>query len=73
MEIDINPDSIGSAHPRCGENAWLHGEISETSRMLGERTLLKEWLVACLAKTMKELAWFEENMLELSSSGELSN
>ncbi|WP_135611622.1 hypothetical protein [Methanococcoides sp. AM1] len=54
-------------------NAWLHGEISETSRMLGERTLLKEWLVACLAKTIKELAWFEENILELSGSGELSN
>jgi hypothetical protein len=41
-------------------NAWLHGERSETGRMLGEKTLLKEWLVACLAKTIKELAWFEE-------------
>ncbi|WP_440951823.1 hypothetical protein [Methanococcoides sp. FTZ1] len=43
-------------------NAWLRGEMSEAGKSLGEKTLLKEWLVACLAKTIRELAWFEEDM-----------
>ena len=46
-------------------NAWLHEEISETGSILGEKTLLKEWLVACLGKTIKELAWIEEGQTEL--------
>lgn len=43
-------------------NSWLHGDMSETGRILGEKTPLKEWLVACLTKTIKELTWFEENI-----------
>ncbi len=53
--------------------AWLQGEINEPGRTLGKKTLLKRWLVACLAKTIKELAGLEENMSELSGSGDLSN
>jgi len=36
--------------------------MSEDGKTLGEKTLLKKWLVACLAKTIKELAWFEEEI-----------
>ena len=53
--------------------AWLQGGMSETGRMLGERTLLKEWLVECLAKTIKELAGISERMSVISGSGDFSN
>lgn len=53
--------------------AWLQGGMSETGRMLGKRTLLKEWLVVCLAKTIKELAGIGERMSEISGSGDFSN
>ncbi|MGM0771734.1 MAG: hypothetical protein ACQESU_09040, partial [Halobacteriota archaeon] len=43
-------------------NSWIHGEMSETGRLLGEKNYIKEWLVACLTKTIKELIWFEENI-----------
>ena len=43
-------------------DAWMRGEMSEDGKTLGEKTLLKKWLVACLAKTIKELAWFEEEI-----------
>lgn len=42
--------------------AWLQDRRSETEVMLGERTLLKKWLVACLGKTLKELAGLRESM-----------
>ncbi|MEL4304452.1 hypothetical protein [Methanococcoides sp. LMO-2] len=54
-------------------NAWLHDEVSEIGNVLGKRTLLKEWLVSCLAKTIKELAWFEEKIPESSGLGETNN
>lgn len=53
--------------------AWLQGGMSETGRMLGKRTLLKEWLVVCLAKTIKELAGINERMSEISGSGDCYN
>ncbi|WP_445475420.1 hypothetical protein ACT9XH_01350 [Methanococcoides methylutens] len=53
--------------------AWLQGEINETGRPLGERTLLKRWLVACLAKTIKELAGLEKSMPELTDPEDLPN
>jgi hypothetical protein len=46
--------------------AWLQGRKSETEEMLGERNHLKEWLVACLAKTLKELAGLRESIPELN-------
>jgi hypothetical protein len=36
--------------------AWLRGQPSRLADQLGDRTPLKEWLAACLAKTLKELA-----------------
>lgn len=53
--------------------AWLQGEINENGRTLGERTLLKRWLVACLAKTIKELAGLDKSMPELTVSEDLPN
>ncbi len=44
-------------------NAWLEGKRSRIEVKLGERTALKEWLVACLAKTLKEHVRFEDSLL----------
>ena len=52
--------------------AWLQGGMSETENMLGERTLVKEWLVVCLAKTIKELVGIGERMSKISGSGDFS-
>ena len=52
---------------------WLQGGMSETGRMLGERTLQKEWLVVCLAKTIKELAGIRERISKISGSGDFIN
>ena len=34
--------------------AWLRGRRSSLASQLGERSPVKEWLAACLAKTLKE-------------------
>ena len=39
---------------------WLHGEPGHLAGELGDRTPAKEWLAACLAKTLKELAGLQE-------------
>ncbi|WP_406661459.1 hypothetical protein V7O66_02750 [Methanolobus sp. ZRKC3] len=83
-ELNSSPDfeGCGSYDERCRQialhyftdlNYWLQGGMSETGRMLGERTLLKKWLVVCLAKTIKELAGIRENMPDVSVSGDFTN
>jgi hypothetical protein len=53
--------SFGDAQRRLAEesvhslSAWLRREPSGLQGRLGQRTLLKEWLVTSLAKTLKEL------------------
>jgi hypothetical protein len=43
--------------------AWLRGEPSRLASALGERTPVKEWLAACLAKTLKELVGLPGSVL----------
>jgi hypothetical protein len=54
-------------------SAWLEGKRSKMEVKLGERTALKEWLVACLAKTLKEHAGFEDRLLLISVDNESGN
>ena len=41
---------------------WLRGEPGSLDTQLGGREPVKEWLVACLAKTLKEVAGVREPM-----------
>lgn len=49
--------------------AWLGGKSIEDAAPLGERTPPKAWLVACLAKTVKELAGLESSLPLVPVSG----
>lgn len=42
--------------------AWLRGEPGKLDAQLGNRSPVKAWLVACLAKTLKEHAGLHETM-----------
>jgi len=61
----------GSCNPEGREMArrhfealctWLRGERGSLDAQLGDRTPVKEWLAACLAKTLKEVAALREPM-----------
>jgi len=54
-------------------SAWLEGRRDEVEVGLGEKTPVKEWLVACLAKTLKEHAELEDSLLLTSDDNESSN
>ncbi len=41
----------------------MEGKRNRIEVKLGERTALKEWLVACLAKTLKGHVGFEDSLL----------
>jgi len=45
--------------------AWLRGRRSSLASQLGERSPVKEWLAACLAKTLKEHAGLRGRMPSL--------
>jgi len=46
-------------HALC---TWLCGKTGKLNIQLGDRTPVKEWLAACLAKTLKEHVELQESM-----------
>jgi len=52
---------------------WLRGEPSRLADQLGDRTPLKAWLVACLAKTLKELTHLPEGFLATVAGGDVAD
>lgn len=58
-------DSFDEERRQCAQRyfnalcAWLEGEGNKVAVQLGDRTTLKEWLVACLVKTLKGHAGLE--------------
>jgi hypothetical protein len=70
-KLELEPGFVGrgSCNPERRDMArrhfhalctWLRGEPGSLDAQLGDRKPVKEWLAACLAKTLKELAALRE-------------